>query len=391
MYNKWGVEKHSSYINLENAETEQTLTLDTKTDRDVWDVLVVGGGGAGTACASEAARLGLSVMMLQGERGGAGAAGANAGFLLCGGSLFYHEAEIAWGTERTRRVWELSKQEIANQRLRFGDVIKLTGSYRTPGDDLESGEEEDIKAQFAAMTRAGIEVQMCQVGEVEALRVIDDGWCDPVERLAYGWRELLSNGGAIETTSNVSWRKLGGVWVVTDGHREWRCEQLVVASDGHLERQIPALQGKIETHRLQMLRASKPGLFMDEPTYMRWGYDYGINHLGRLHLGGKRDKFADEERSDKWDGRCDTSMEVQQSLETLAEKLCGEKCEIEWRWAGPVGYTEGGLPVAGEIESNLWVTGGYNGHGNLLSWILGREIASEIAGFKGDLLSEIGI
>jgi glycine/D-amino acid oxidase-like deaminating enzyme len=287
-------------------------------------------------------------------------------------------------------LWKLTSQEIQNQRRRFGDVIKLTGSHRSAGLDDDGTESLDIQRQGVAMRDAGLRVEMTENRGRVSLRVPEDAWCDPVERLACGWGEVTKNGGHIETTGTVRWRRDRDEWLIDTGEREIRSKVLFIASDAHLESQIPKLSGEIQTHRLQMLRASKPALGMDEPVYMRWGYDYGINHAGKLHLGGMRDQHRSSEVHGAWRGRCSVTENLQRDLEQLAFRLCKEECYIEWRWSAPVGYTPNGLPIAGEIEPGLWVAGGYNGHGNLISWILGREIAEELTGGRGRLLGMIG-
>ena len=51
-------------------------------------------------------------------------------------------------------------------------------------------------------------------------------------------------------------------------------------------------------------------------------------------------------------------------------------------WAGVVGYTDDLLPYAGELPGrpDLYVAGGYSGHGNVPGFMCGRDIADAIAG-----------
>ena len=57
------------------------------------------------------------------------------------------------------------------------------------------------------------------------------------------------------------------------------------------------------------------------------------------------------------------------------------RCEasITHRWVGTVGYSEDGLPVVGE-RNGVYVAGGYSGHGNVLGYLAGQQLADLIAG-----------
>ena len=62
----------------------------------------------------------------------------------------------------------------------------------------------------------------------------------------------------------------------------------------------------------------------------------------------------------------------------LADDL-GVEAPITHRWVGTVGYSEDGLPVVGERDG-VYVAGGYSGHGNVLGYLAGQQLADLIAG-----------
>jgi glycine/D-amino acid oxidase-like deaminating enzyme len=61
----------------------------------------------------------------------------------------------------------------------------------------------------------------------------------------------------------------------------------------------------------------------------------------------------------------------------IADDL-GVEAPITHRWVGTVGYSEDGLPVVGERDG-VYVAGGYSGHGNVLGYLAGQQLADLIA------------
>lgn len=365
------------------------------------DLVVIGCGGAGLSAARTAAVAGMRVVALNAGTLGQHAAGANAGFLLCGGSLFFHEAEQEWGSAFAHELWSITADELAAQAARWPDVIRLSGSRRVAGwpdpsfAPLISTEEllaeaDDLDRQCEAQRAAGIEVELEEFRGAPSLLVRQDGWCDPVARLARARDAALSAGVEVFEHSRAWLTGAPGSWVVTTSHASVRAGAVLFATDAYLEEQLPELTGVVRTWRLQMLAASDTAEGFDIPTYMRHGYDYAINSEFGLALGGLRDRHLASEAGSAFPRGAAPDAPLQDELTVLATHLIGHDAPVHRRWAAPVGCTNDGLPFVSEVRPGVWALGAYNGHGNLLSYLLGDAVAESLTGKTPRALEILG-
>ena len=116
--------------------------------------------------------------------------------------------------------------------------------------------------------------------------------------------------------------------------------------------------------------------------YFRDGHDYWQQLPdGRIALGGGRDVGGDAE----WQAGAGVSPLVQRHLETLLRERLGVRAAITHRWSAPVAFTRSGLPVFGEHRPGVFVTGAYNGTGNVFGALCGRAIAQLALGERTEL------
>ncbi|MQA76145.1 MAG: FAD-dependent oxidoreductase, partial [Solirubrobacterales bacterium] len=109
------------------------------TDNQQHDAVIVGGGVIGLACAWRAAQRGLSVLVLERERPGAGASNVAAGMLAPVG-------EATWGEDRllelalaSHRLWPSFAKELATAA--GGELVYLDlGALHIALDRDESAE-----------------------------------------------------------------------------------------------------------------------------------------------------------------------------------------------------------------------------------------------------------
>src|SRR5882672_12362959 len=85
----------------------EDLALSTQLPREA-DVVVIGGGIAGTVAALRLARGGRTTLLLEREAIAAGASGRNGGFLPLGTALGYPDLVTRMGRDRARQVWALT-------------------------------------------------------------------------------------------------------------------------------------------------------------------------------------------------------------------------------------------------------------------------------------------
>src|SRR5207247_3512466 len=78
----------------------------------------------------------------------------------------------------------------------------------------------------------------------------------------------------------------------------------------------------------------------------------------------------------------ETTELIQDELEALVLELIGELPPITHRWAGVWGETRDRLPLVGRLPTreNVWIAGGYSGHGNVLGRACGDLLARAMPG-----------
>jgi len=125
--------------------------------------------------------------------------------------------------------------------------------------------------------------------------------------------------------------------------------------------------------------------FFEVPHYGRHGFDYWHQTPeGRVVAGGFRDVSMDSEfTADE-----EVTEPVQSALESFVADLVGRELRVDYRWAGIFGLVMDFLPVVGRVPGldNVWVAGGYSGHGNVLGLACGELVADGLAGEDHPLL-----
>jgi glycine/D-amino acid oxidase-like deaminating enzyme len=155
---------------------------------------------------------------------------------------------------------------------------------------------------------------------------------------------------------------------------------VVVTGDGFIASLLPELAEQVRPTRGQVLAtAPLPELRYPRPHYARGGYDYWQQLPdGRLVIGGSRDASIETEETDV----VATTALIQQRLDELVERLVGGRPQVTNRWAGIWGTTPDLMPLVGPVprRDNVWVAGGYSGHGNALGLACGELAARAILG-----------
>jgi gamma-glutamylputrescine oxidase len=341
------------------------------------EVAVIGGGVTGCSCALTLAERGVRVRLFEAREIAGGASGRNGGFALRGAAVPYDVARAQLGHESARLYMQLTERALDRMADLAGDALRRVGSLRLAFDGAELAA---LRAEHDALRDDGFAVEW--VDELEppldrlyrgAILHPHDGALVParwVRRLA---RHAAEAGADFREHSTVN---------VDDVD----ADVIVVAADGFTSALLPELAPHVVATRGQVL-VTKPldQLRYPRPHYARGGYDYWQQLPdGRFVIGGQRDASFETE---------DTAIEettdvIQARLDDLVEQLVGERPRVEMRWAGIWGATPDLMPLVGRVpgRENVWVAGGYSGHGNVPGFACGDLVARAILGESPDEL-----
>lgn len=342
------------------------------------DVAVVGGGITGCSCALALAEAGLRVRLFEAREIAGGASGRNGGFALRGGSAPYPVLRAEIGEERTAAIWRWTEEEITALAGLAGDAFRPTGSLRLAADEEE---RDELREEYEALRTAGIAVDWLEelpeaLGGRYPAAIFHppDGVLQPA-RLVRRIARLAAEAG-VEIHEHSRIEDVG----------EARATSVVVATDGYPSGLLGDIEGLIVPTRGQVI-ATEPiaEMLFPIPHYGRHGFDYWHQTPdGRLVVGGFRDVSLDSE----FTAEDEITPVVQEALENFVETHVGRPLRIDYRWAGIFGMVFDFLPIVGHVpgHTDLWVAGGYSGHGNVLGFACGRLVARAILGDRDPLL-----
>lgn len=359
------------------------------------EVAVVGGGFAGVSAATELARSGADVVLLEAGRLGAGASGRNAGFLLGGAAKDFLGVSTSSGLPTARLMMALAEEnrrKVLDLRERSGRDLSYepTGSYFLSADDEEASHLAEVGR---AMRAGGYQVEdadasqagatLSQAGYGPGLFFPGDGQIHPVE-LLYALAEEAHHAGArIVEGAQVEGlaRGNGAGFTITSRRGKTHAHTVVLALNAYTASLLPQAKAFIEPVRGQVLATQPVPKTLAAPVYADRGFRYNRQlQDGTLIIGGYRNAALDEEVG--WD--LALNERVQSLLDEEAHRISAG-ARAHRRWCGIMGMTPDALPVVGEVEDNLFLIGGFSGHGVALAPILGEYLAQMVTGVRGAL------
>ncbi|GAA3849975.1 FAD-binding oxidoreductase [[Pseudomonas] carboxydohydrogena] len=377
---------HVLWGDLPAAEPRAALSLDLDTD-----VCVVGGGFAGLTAAREAARRGMSVVVLEGHQIGWAASGHNLGSVLPGYGVPIEDLIARVGIGHARDLWKLAEEG--------GGYIRDTIATSVP----------DI-----AMTPGALEVSTTDVGErlIGWLQTIGgefgtevEGW--QIERVRTELRTrryfhalhfpkafqidgarylralaaLAEDAGVriFENTPVVSIDSAGIRKRIVTPSARLRAGHVVLAGNIHIG--TPALRLASTLMPLWRYAAvTEPlGDLLNEAIAYRGSVldDDGIDHF-RV-VDGDRLLWSSPETT--WRGKPERfGRLIRRRIATVFPQLA--QARIERVFSSAFGQTVHGMPQIGEMRPGLWVASGFGRQGLNTSAMAGRLVAAGMA--EGD-------
>ena len=352
------------------------------------DVLVVGGGVTGITLAYTLAEQGSLVGLLEAGELAGEASGRNAGFLLAAPAEPYAERIALWGREGARAVLHVGRR--THQRVRqLVQTLGIECDYEQTGSlrlTRTPEETEDLRASLPELRHDGFPMREIPVAEAVAEHVVsafdaafevpEDGQFHPVRFLHALAAEAIRRGARLHVRTPVTaarWQ--GGLWEVQAGGHVARARTLVLATNAFTPRLLPHLSPLIVPRRGQMLAtAPLDRVVTTRPAYAHWGYHYWRQTpQGRLVIGGWREQDFDGETG--YDSV--TTGKIQGAIEQGLKTLVPEPVEIEYRWAGVMGFARDGRPLVGWLDAShhLAICAGFTGHGMGLATACTQDLA----------------
>jgi glycine/D-amino acid oxidase-like deaminating enzyme len=337
---------------------------------DKADVLVIGGGIAGTSLLWHLTNRRIDAVLVERRHIAWGASGRNAGFLLAGVSSSYAEAVRTYGREKAREVWEITNEN--HDRMIEAALGQDVGHRRLGSAILSSGEEERalLIESEQMLQEDGFQARW------DGARLVNprDGEVNPSAMVAALARQAKP--GAICEGVDVSGLKARRHDVaVTAGDDSCEAGVVILATNAYTPQLVPSV--KIQPARAQMVAtAPESKSITDMPVYSNFGYRYWRQlATGEVLLGGWRDVSPESEKT--YDD--EPTEEIQQHLDRALNDL-GVTSEVTHRWAGTMGFTESGLPMAGPLEGmpNVYICAGFTGHGMGFAFMAAKQVIEGI-------------
>jgi glycine/D-amino acid oxidase-like deaminating enzyme len=364
------------------------------------DVVVVGAGYTGLGAATELARLGRSVLVLEKHELGFGASTRNGGMIHPGVKLELDELFRKLGP-LGRRVYEftveafLAAEELfreedldcdygrsghlylASRPSHVASLRSIERLYRerlgqgatfVPRDSLREEIGSDafhggvVVELSGGLDPARFHAGLASIAIRSGIRIAED-------TPALGLRPRAREGFDVETSRGVV--RARNVLVATNGYRDDLMPWL-------RRRVVPIGSYIIATERLDPVPASelnpKGRMYFDSKNFLNY---WRLSPDGRMLFGG-RASFAPTTIAEARDTLYGQMLEVHPQLEGIG---------VERAWGGKVGFTFDRIPHAG-VRDGVHFATGYCGTGVALASYLGRCLGAWVAGGKPPPVAE---
>ncbi len=363
--------------------TRARLTFDMDAD-----ICVVGAGLAGLTVALEAARLGASVVVLEGRHVGWGASGGLLGTVMPGYGLALKDLVARIGLEDAKELWDLSKEGAEYVRAQATEQL-MPGIAVTEGalevSNIDVGDRLISELQMLGED-FGTEVEGWQIDQVRAQLKTDryfHGIYYPgafqVDGRKYleGLAALAKRAGAriFEDTPVVGIDASGIRKRIVTPSARLRASHIVLAGNVHLGSPSRRLsETLLPVWRYAAITEPLGDRLADAIAFKGSVIDTdGIDQF-RI-VDGDRLMWASPETT--WDARPQRfASAIARRIRTIFPQL--GPVQITDVWGGAIGQTVHGMPQIGQLRRGLWVASGFGRQGLGTSAMAGQLIARSI-------------
>lgn len=360
------------------------------------DVVVIGGGIAGTSTLHHLVRNGIDATLIERGEVGRGATEAAVGVLSPPMRQPFHQTAHHRGLEQAREIWAFALRSVAG----LGEALAELGATDEAGLDLrgghvlaESHSQHEVRLCFEALSEAGFSVRWMSSDEVRT--------CCGGRGFTGGF--LLEGGGAISPGSTArvlarAARERGGR--VVEGVRVTKVARdadglSCLTSQGPIAAKMVVYATHVDSRRFsslvgdeivpiqgQGMKLQVEGIPPQEGCFAtHWKLNVWRQAPdGTLYLGGWRHDAWDRAY---WKSQGEIDDRLQQDVERWYRGIYPDaRITVLERWSGVFGWTSDYLPLVGPLPgaADEMVISGFSGGGLPFAFESGRILADAIAG-----------
>ncbi|MGD9742685.1 MAG: NAD(P)/FAD-dependent oxidoreductase [Dongiaceae bacterium] len=363
------------------------------------EICIVGGGLAGLSAALSLAERGRKVALLEARRVGWGASGRNGGFVSPGFSRGLESLINAIGLDRTRELFDLTRDAMRLVRARI-DRYGMAGASPVDSGMLMGwwrDEPEEAKKYQAFMAeKFGVEYEYWPRERVRAVCITqryydglfrDEGFHFHPLNYARGVSAALVAGGSrVFEASPVTDLALDGpVKRVRTAAGEIAADTVIVACGGYIGNLVPRLRRAIKPIATYAMATEPLGERLKTAIRgnhaihdSRFDFDYYRPLPDTRILWGHGISVFGENLQG-------TAETLRRHMVAVYPQLADVK--IETAWGGYMSYPTHKMPQLGQLQPGVWYAQGYGGHGMGTTALTGELLAAAIA--EGDRRYEL--